>query len=56
MTACRMCPHFRSEHDETAPGDRFLGRCRVRHYTGYFDVYAVCDCPGYEPVEGEDSN
>lgn len=55
MAECALCPHYETEHEETAPGDRYLGRCRGRHYYGPdTDDYERCLCPGYEPREDSD--
>lgn len=56
MSVCALCGDYESEHEETRPGSRFLGRCRTRQYhelvNGDGEVvrrdYDVCDCPGYE--------
>ncbi|OIN79985.1 hypothetical protein [Mycobacterium malmoense] len=62
MAEC-ICSHYETEHEETAPGDRFLGRCRHRFYHDLVNdageildsYYDPCDCPGYEPAQ-EDSH
>jgi hypothetical protein len=54
MADCALCGDNELSHLETSPGDRFLGRCRVRHYHGpSVNDYAMCECPGYEAAEGE---
>lgn len=52
MAECLLCGDYETEHEETTPGSRFLGRCRVRHYHGCAkDDYEPCLCPGYEGAE-----
>ncbi len=59
MTAlCALCPHYETEHNETSPGERFLGTCRARIYPADAfgpDDYEPCDCIGFEPQTDDDT-
>jgi hypothetical protein len=54
MAECALCGDFETEHEETSPGSRFLGRCRTRILitppTALLPEgsYEQCDCPGFE--------
>lgn len=46
---CVLCGDYEADHEETRPGDRFLGRCRQRNYYGPGrNDFVRCDCPGFE--------
>lgn len=60
MTECALCGDYESEHEETSPGSRYLGRCRkltmLSPPTKLVPEggYESCDCPGYEPEPEND--
>lgn len=56
MPECLHRGDYETEHEETSPGSRYLGRCRSRTLIRPPDTllpeghYEQCDCPGYEPA------